>query len=629
MSVDRPRRARASRALSALSCATALLLAACHNTSTAPPGTPILTISSVGDRNDYAAYIMAIDSISFTQNDGTVVSPLLTSETMDLTRLNTFTELVEAPAVPSGTYISVTLVVDYTAAYVAVNHDGVSVTAGLSDFEGDALTTATVVVTFDPQNPLVVTANESVRLNVDISLEASNTISQPVTDPAAVSVQPFVVVSPAPAVDNNVMRSRGVFVTTQTIDSGFFMNTRPFYDLVSQLGAVIVYTNAQTYWNINGTTYVGAAGLQALPNTPGASVPVVAYGTLGDLSGITPTFNATSVYVGTSQESPLAEYVTGTVTQRDGNSLELSGVTYLTPIGTISYFNDALVTLDDTTIVSQDGVAANGLSIANVSTGQQVNISGQGSVDTNNNLTLDASGAQVRLAQTTLWGTLNSFSPGTASLDMSALDNWSPSAFNFSGTGSSTANNANPSAYIVNTGSLSGAGIAPGNLVQLTGVVAPYGTAPPAFLASSLVGGQTTPQTLVVEWIDGGGAAPFTSVSSAGLVVNLSSADIGSIHYIRTGPSITDLTTLPASPLITTQGADQSNLQLAVGSATVATTGIQVFNNVDEFATTVAKTFNGTNKIYRLVAYGQYDATTNQFVASRIYVALEETAATT
>jgi hypothetical protein len=38
----------------------------------------------------------------------------------------------------------------------------------------------------------------------------------------------------------------------------------------------------------------------------------------------------------------------------------------------------------------------------------------------------------------------------------------------------------------------------------------------------------------------------------------------------------------------------------------------------------VAATFNGSNKIFRLVAYGQYDSASNTFVASRIHVALHE-----
>jgi hypothetical protein len=125
----------------------------------------------------------------------------------------------------------------------------------------------------------------------------------------------------------------------------------------------------------------------------------------------------------------------------------------------------------------------------------------------------------------------------------------------------------------------------------------------------------------VVEWINGGATAPFISDSVAGLVVDLNNAALGTIHEIRTGPATLDLKTLPASPLITTVGADQSKLQLAIGSVTLST-GVSVFNSISGFATALSTTFNGTNKIYRLVAVGQYNSSTNTFVASRISVAM-------
>ena len=93
---------------------------------------------------------------------------------------------------------------------------------------------------------------------------------------------------------------------------------------------------------------------------------------------------------------------------------------------------------------------------------------------------------------------------------------------------------------------------------------------------------------------------------------------------IRTGPATLDLKSLPASPLMTTTGADQSNLQLAIGSTTL-TSGISVFNSASGFASAVNSDFAaGTNKISRLVAYGQYDSVNNTFVAARISVALHE-----
>jgi hypothetical protein len=322
----------------------------------------------------------------------------------------------------------------------------------------------------------------------------------------------------------------------------------------------------------------------------------------------------------------VVQHIGGVVSARSGNTLTVHGATFLTFVaGNLSYVatyaNNATVIVGSATVVSEDGVAASGLTPAVISVGQQLDASGLGSIDTAGNLTVDATAGQVRLASTRIWGLLNSATAGSASLDVLSLGNFAPAAFNFAGTGSG-GQDANPSAYAVNTGSLDASATAAGTLLQLDGLVNAFGSAPPDFTATAITAGTATEQRLVVEWINGGATAPFISDSSAGLVVDLSSPNLGTVHYIRTGPATLDLKTLPASPLITTVGADQSNLQLAIGLASLAT-GVSVFNSISGFASALTSTFNGTNKIYRLVAVGQYNSGTNTFVASRISVALQ------
>ena len=463
-------------------------------------------------------------------------------------------------------------------------------------------------------------------MHVDLDLAAINSIDTAVSPPK-VTVQPFAVITPAP-VDATVMRARGLFVTTQTVSSGFIMNMRPFYDLLSALGAVTVNTNAQTYFNINGVAYTGAAGLAALAVLT-ENTPVAAFGTLDSLSGITPSFNATSIYVGTSLESELAEYVSGVVASRSGDTLEVLGATYHSPTGGVLYLSSLPVVLGSATVVSEDGVAAQGLDSTSVSVGQQITVSGQAQLNSSTGAVtdLDATAGQVRLASARLWGTLNSAIKGSASLDLLSIGGFASSGFNFAGTGAG-GHNATAAAYAVNTGVLDESAVATSTLLQVDGIVSPFGTAPPDFTATAVTPGSSTPQQLVVEWVNGGATAPFTRTSSAGLVVNLANADLGTVHYIRTGPATTaaatiDLKSLRASPLITTTGANPNDLQLAVGS-TALTTGVSVFNSAAAFATALSSAFNGTNKIYRLVAVGQYDSATNTFVASRIHVALHE-----
>ena len=627
MTVVRTRRSRSAPTLTAaLVWGFTALLAGCGGgNSTFAPGTPVITLS--GTSGDFAAYrvgINSLNSITLTSTDGTIVSasPQMPAESVDLAALTDLAELLAVQAVPAGTYKSATFTLDYTSASIWVNVNGQAVAATAVSSSGGALATGTLTITFDPNHPLVITRGQSTRLAIDIDLAASNSINI-ATTPPKVTVRPFLVMTPAPA-DATLMRARGLFVTVPSGSSDYVMNVQPLTDLRSALGAVTVSTNAQTYFNINGVAYTGAAGLSAMASLQ-ENTPTAAYGTLGDLSGITPGFHATAVYAGTSLESPLANHIRGVVSARSGNTLTVRGATLLSPIpfgGTAyaaaAYANNATVTIGSATVVSEDGVAAGGLTPAAISVGQQLDVSGQGTVDTAGNISLDATAGQVRLASTRIWGTLNSATTGSASLDILSLGNFAPAGFNFAGTGTTA---ANPSAYAVNTGALNESATAAGTLLQVDGIVNPFGSAPPDFAASAITAGTATEQQLVVEWINGGATAPFISDSTAGLVVDLNNAALGTIHAIRTGPATLDLKTLPASPLITTVGADQSKLQLAIGSATLST-GVSVFNSISGFATAVSSTFNGTNKIYRLVASGQYNSGTNTFVASRISVAL-------
>jgi hypothetical protein len=575
----------------------------------------------MGDLNnssDFTNYLVSIDYIQLTANNGAVYTPLATPVQVDLANLDTTTELVMAPAIPSGTYTSASVTLDYSnTSQVWLNQDGDTSVGTPVNASGTALSTVGVTVTFDPAHPLVITQGQSVRLQIDIDLTASNEVTT-TASPATVQVQPFVVLSAAP-VDATPMRLRGQFVTTQDVSSGFYLNSRPFNSQYGATGAVIVNTNAQTYFNINGSVYTGAAGLPAMAQQQ-QGLPMAVYGTLDSVSGITPAFNATEVYFGESQESPLAYYFTGTVTARSGNTITLRGADYVTPLSTVLYVDSVPVTLDSSTVVFQDGIATPGLTIADVSVGQHITVSGQPTLSTSGiPTTVDATGGLVRLHTTTLWGLQNT----DATLDLASLGFFAPGAMSFAGTGSG-GHDAMPGAYVTDTSAVPpGPVITAGELLQMQGSVTRFGTAPPDFTARALTPGPSTQQTLVVDWVNGGSTKPFTSVSSSGLIVNLADADLGSIHVIRTGPAKLDLKSLPASPLITTTGADQNNLRLAVGSTTPAT-GISVFNSVEGFVNGVNSAFNGTNKIFRLVAYGQYNQANNTFVASRINVALHE-----
>ena len=112
------------------------------------------------------------------------------------------------------------------------------------------------------------------------------------------------------------------------------MNTRPFYDLVSALGAVIVNTNAQTYFNINGTCLDRRRGpCRALPTSAGKHCRSPCTAPSDNLSGITPTFNATGLCRPRPRRVRSPSYLPARSLARSGSIRQRSRATYLVPPG--------------------------------------------------------------------------------------------------------------------------------------------------------------------------------------------------------------------------------------------------------------------------------------------------------
>jgi hypothetical protein len=613
-------RVRLPRRLLWASCALALgvvTLAGCNTSNLITYGTGVVTMNDPGGDRDFTSYIVNVDTITLTRNDGLVIEPLSSPETVDLTKIHDLAELVEAPAIPIGTYTSLSLILDYTAAIITVPVNGEVIAATPVDNTGAAMLQVTLTVNFDPANPLVINSQECTRLALDFNLAAFNSIDLS-TSPPTVMVVPFMTATPAPE-DSTVMRARGLLVVVQPSDGNYIVNVRPFIDVFTALGALTVNTSATTYFNINGTAYTGAAGLAAMQSLP-VSTAVAAYGTLGSFATITPTFNATEVYAGSSLESPLADYVTGTVSAVSGDTLTVKGGYYVprTGFATPAYVQTVPVTMGPATIVSEDGVAVSGLSTRSISVGQLINVSGVSTLTSVGGLaSLDAAQGQVRLQPTELWGNFASATPGTMSLSLLSLGGFEPAVLDFAGTGTDSANDAVAASYTVNTGALNESGVGAGTLLEASGIVTPFGSAPPDFRATVVSDGTATPQQLVVEWENAGASVPFSSLSSAGLVLLLSNPNLSStIRYISTGPTKTDITTLPAS--LTIAFASGTPLTLAIGNNGT----ISVYNSAGAFATALKSTLNGTAATYRLACVGQYSSATNTFTASQVAVNL-------
>ena len=240
--------------------------------------------------------------------------------------------VVGTPAIIEGKYTSVSITVNYAAStyqpagallYMNVNGTSTRVAPVDTSGKGTAATSVTYTIKFDPNHPLVIKHGVSTPLDFNFDLSAASIVDT-TTSPYQVTVRPFISASTVPNY-TRPLRARGVYVSTDTGGKNFTMNARSFFDTQgSPVGAIGIQTNDSTVYNINGTLYQGAAGLDAI-NKLQINTIVEAYGSFGDLNNIKPNFVATQVYAGVAVENVLTDRITGTVSSRNGTTLHIKG----------------------------------------------------------------------------------------------------------------------------------------------------------------------------------------------------------------------------------------------------------------------------------------------------------------
>ncbi|MGH8298976.1 MAG: hypothetical protein ACRES6_06790 [Steroidobacteraceae bacterium] len=602
-----------------LGVALAAALTGCSTNTTVVNGTPVVTVHTDA-AGDFSTYEVGITLYSLTRSDGYIAYPAgyTAEEFADLTQRVDLTELLNAVGIPTGTYKSVVIGIDYSEPLVYLKGQTTEATVQSTDGTVDP-GIYYVTIKLDPSHPLVVSLNKSTPFALDFDLAAANSING-----STVTVHPFVAASATPS-DTEQVHARGLYVVANPSASNFIEDIRPFEDNVyATVGALTVNTTPNTYYNINGIIYTGAAGLSALEGVE-SNIPIEAYGTLGSMSTITPGFTATQVYVGDVVANGEYEEVRGIVSAISGDTLTVLGATYLYYQGycisnlCYTYYPSATVTVGPATEVTEDGTlppSGRSFSIGSISVGSQITAIGIGTTSSSGALTLDSTSGLVRLQSTPIWGTLSSAVAGSATLDLLTMGTvgFGNSDFNFAGTGTASANDAIPSSYVVNTGTADESATPSGTLLRADGFPAPYGSAPPDFDATDVIPVSSYSSDLVVEWRKGGGTtAPFTSYDTASLTLNLASATTAEVV---TGGQTTSLT---GTPTITISGADQ----FAIGNST---NGISMFSTANAFLSDpsgISSTLNGSTLVFRVVAVGLYDSATNTFTASRLDVSLE------
>ncbi|HXY95838.1 MAG TPA: DUF4382 domain-containing protein [Steroidobacteraceae bacterium] len=663
-------------AVGGLSCA--LLLNACSGgagttsgmNSPPPPsstnGTAMVTLTD--QPGDFLSYMVNVVSLTLTRSDGTVVQTVPATTTVDFAQLVNLSEVLTAQQVPSGSYSSVSLTLDYSTANIVVDNGAGGLTVPAANIINGATmaplvspnSQMTVTLQLPAEDPLVVTNGTIANLALDFNLTASDTVapatitSSTAASAVTVTVNPVLVASLTPDTTKQI-RVRGplVSVTNTSTQTSYTVTVWPFFTAAGNMGQFVVYTTSTTAFTLNGTSYTGNAGLTALAALPAGTL-TAAYGTFDTTSN---TFTAAEVFAGSSVPGAGLDSIEGTVTARSGDTLTVSN-TFLWPhagadvtggqvtaqamgagsmggggFGFGHWHGQVTVTVAATTTVTEDGQTAS-FGPPDISVGQHVQAFGTFAANAAQSPTLDATSGSVRLMITPLWGQFTSAASGVVTLNLETLDELPPAAFNFAGTGTSSAEDAMASAYTVGVpAALTIPALTAGFPIAFTGFVTPFGSAagsaPPDFAALTLVNFSATAGRLHLYWVPQAAAAmsppptaPFVApLSATNVVMTQATVQSAAVHVVRIGPATFDPGSVSAG-LSFVPSTSAPFMFFAIGHR--SSWQFQTYSTFGDFITALSGDLNGTTALLGVDAQGPYDETTGVMTVNVLAVALSD-----
>ncbi|MDH5241020.1 MAG: hypothetical protein OEW73_09570, partial [Gammaproteobacteria bacterium] len=224
----------------------------------------------------------------------------------------------------------------------------------------------------------------------------------------------------------------------------------------------------------------------------------------------------------------------------------------------------------------------------------------------------------VRMHVTHLLGIVNTVMPGQTDITLHGIDRRRVQIFDFSGTGTTAADDADPANYEIATGNLVLANFAAGKPIVAYGFPTAFGTAPPDFTGRTVIDYTDVRSVLGVGWGSTGTLAPFTSMGSDGLVLNNQNPDIDQRHHIKNGPVLIDLTTLDSNTTIVPRVTDRGLFYIKSDDS------LRQYSDFADFVDDLTLSLDGATAARSMHARGKYDSDTNTFTAYRIGVYLLE-----
>ena len=562
---------------------------------------------------DFLSYTVDAVSLKLKRENGTVVETLPATTRIDFAQYVDLTEFFTAATVPNGAYTAATLRLDFTNADISVEKNGAPVAARAVDSAGNALGIVDVNVKLDNRHHLVVAPGRPSLFTLDFNLAATNSVDLAST-PATVTVTPALVAS-LEFIDQKDLRVRGPLVSVDTASGTYLVDVRPFDMRDHRFGQVTVHTDADTTFEVNGTPYVGSAGLVAL-SAAGAGAVTAAFGTL---TPSTREFNAESVRAGTSVPGAGIDSVAGQVLSRAGDVLTVRGATINRNRDGARFARGTVrVTIGPNTKVVKGGTT---VTPGDISVGQLIEAFGAATPVSSSAMSgdwnMDATAGRVRMHMTPIYGFAKQSTTGSLTLQLDSIAGRKASAFDFAGTGQSAAEDADPANYEVNTGALDLSLLSNGEPTKLVGYPTPFGAAPPDFDARTMVDFPRMAALMSMSWGPDGTTAPFTSQEPTGLVLDLANPKIGRLHFISVGPRVLDLKTLPASPSIVPP-ADGPTAYLVV-----MRDESRSFHDFADFVAELGSRLDGDTAMIGFTVNGSYNGDDNVMTARSVVAVLK------
>jgi hypothetical protein len=407
--------------------------------------------------------------------------------------------------------------------------------------------------------------------------------------------------------NSKTTKVRGPLASVSQQNQTYQVALRPAHLTSGDFGSVTVHTDATTSFEIDEVSSQGTAGLTALSAKPAGTATVA----VGEWDAGNKQFNASQVLAGSSVPGGTRDVVVGEVIARSGDALTVRGASLIRNDGTFTFRDTLTVNLGANTKVTQQALMTTGLTKEDISVGQRV--AAFGTLDGSSSA-LDATAGLVRLIVTAVTGTVNSTGTGSLEMTVQRISGRKITLFNFAGTGTSTATDADPAHYEVNTGSLSLTGLTAGTPVRVLGVATPFKKAAPDFNAQTLVNLNDRPATLLVNW-NPSTAAPFSSHTDAGFVLDLTS--VGTTHHVLRGPVSIDLSTLGTAPTIAPENPDRGLYALGSGGK------VEIFTQFSKYRTTLEERLTQGKLASGVGAHGIFDDASATITADQIFTALQ------